>query len=337
MKPTLALLLGLTLAIASFTGCRTIRGWAPTRPSTPAPPPTGLTDSQRHSLEEAQAAFDAGEYDTALAMFRDILAVNPTITTAYIGIGQVHMVEQNYEKAEPAFARAARLEPRNFDAQYLHGVALQMLERFVEAVNAYHRALTIRPENPKANLNIATTYLQMDRPDDALAFAERAAELDPQNGAARANLGALYERLGRNAEAVDEYLVAMELLDDNTPLMMNLINVLAKEKRYREAANTAETLVRIEPSAKAFERLGWAYFRLGEYDSSSDAYRNSVEFDPEHWPAWTGVGVNALNTWLLSERQDNAARREARDALRRSLRINPDQPKLVTLMSNYGL
>ena len=33
-----------------------------------------------------------------------------------------------------------------FDAQFGHGRALQMLDRFIEAVQAYHRALTIRPD-----------------------------------------------------------------------------------------------------------------------------------------------------------------------------------------------
>ena len=76
-------------------------------------------------------------------------------------------------------ARAARLAPRNFDAQYGHGRALQMLERFIEAVRAYHRALTIRPDNINANQNLATTYLQLGEPSSALVFAEKAVELDP--------------------------------------------------------------------------------------------------------------------------------------------------------------
>ena len=50
-----------------------------------------------------------------------------------------------------------------------------------------------------------------------------------------------------------------------------------------------------------------------------------------------GIGVNALNRWLLSDRQDQASLAEARRAFRRSLQINSDQPRLLTVMSNYGL
>jgi tetratricopeptide (TPR) repeat protein len=95
--------------------------------------------------------------------------------------------------------------------------------------------------------------------------------------------------------------------------------------------------VRIEQSADAFERLGWCYFRLSQFDRSLAAYRQAVAIDATHWPSWNGIGVNMLNTWLLGQQQDQQARREARDAFRQSLRINPDQQKVVLLMSNYGL
>jgi hypothetical protein len=68
-----------------------------------------------------------------------------------------------------------------------------------------------------------------------------------------------------------------------------------------------------------------------------DAYKEAVRLDPQHWQSYNGIGVNAINTWLLSKKLDDKARREARDAFRKSLRIYRDQPKLITLMSNYGL
>lgn len=296
-----------------------------------------LSDEQRTRLAEANGALSAGDYQTALAMFQDLLAENPTIAPAHIGVGEIFVQQKDYSKAEPHFAMAAKLEPRNFDAQYGHALALQMLQRFVDAVRAYHRALTIDPDNLKANLNLAVTYLQMDEAHSAVTFAQRAVAIDGGSGAARANLGAAYERVGRNADAIEQYTAALELVDDPAPLMMNLINVLAAEKRYQEAVNTAENLIRMQPSANAHERLGWCYFKLSEFDKSLNAYRDAVQVDREHWPSHNGIGVNAINRWILSKRQDDEARREARDAFRRSLRINPDQPKLVTLMSNYGL
>jgi tetratricopeptide (TPR) repeat protein len=331
-------LVACVLAALCAAGCTSADQAAPARVDTETS--SDLISPRQHReilATEATAAKDAGEYETALALFRQILAGNPTSTIAYVGIGEVYLAQQDYRSAEPIFARAARLSPRNFDAQYGHGLALQMLDRLVDAVTAYHRALTIRPQSVEANLHLATTYLQMGEPRSALVFAEKAVQLDPANGPGRAALGSVYQELGRYSKAVTQYEAAVELMEPTPPLLINLINVLGKHDRYVDARNTAEYLVKLAPSAEAYERLGWANFRLGDYRKSIDAYRRAVELDGDYWVAHNGVGCNALNSWLLSEQRDAAALREAKQAFRRSLQVNPDQPKVFALLSRYGV
>jgi tetratricopeptide (TPR) repeat protein len=329
---------GLLLTVTIFTaGCSSIPGRSGSSGSTIGSGQAVLSPVQVQNLADGQSALADGEYDSALAMFRDVLAENPTVTAAYVGIGDVHMAKEEFVKAEPAYRRAARLEPRNFFAQYGHGLSLQMLERFIEAIRAYLRALEVDPESGDTNLNIATCYLQIKQPTNAKQYAERAVALEPDNGAARVNLGAVYEQTGENSRAIDEYVTALELLDNTPPVMINLINVLAREKRYQEAVNTALTLIRIEPSANAYERLGWAYFRLNRYDKSIEAYRNATDMDPTHWPSYNGIGVNALNTYLLSNKKDIAAKEEAGRSFRKSLQLNNQQDRVIQIVLNYSL
>lgn len=335
-----AALAGVAASVLTLPSCRS-------RPNATAPvpvrsvpvevarPATAPTPTQAERIEIAQQNVEVGDYQEALRLFQSLLSENPTLTTAFIGIGDIHLAQGNYKEAEPAFARAVRLEPENFDAQYGHGRVLHMLKRFADAVKAYHRALTIRPYDVEANIDIATSYLQLDEPSLAVPFAEKAVELDPDNGAARINLGAAYERVGRHGDAIMQYELAMELLEPSPPVLLNLINAYLAEKRFQESINTAEILLRIEESANACERMGFAYFRMGEFQKSLEAYRRAVRFDPSHWPSWNGIGVNALNTWLSSDRKDQKAMMEARDAFRNSLRINSDQPKVVALLGKY--
>lgn len=288
------------------------------------------------SLARALAARRAGEYEVALAAFREILAHDPTVAGAYVGIGEIYLMRQDYADAEGVLARAVRLESRNFDAQYGHGRALQMLGRFAEAVRAYHRALTIRPDSVDANRHMATTYLQMGEPAGALVFAEKAVELDPANGPARANLGTIYREAGRSSDAIHQYEAAIELMEATPPLLTNLITALVDQERYVDAMNAAEDLVTLAPSAQSWERLGWSAFRAGNYRKSIEAYRDAVAIEPDFWPALNGVGCNALNTWLSSGKRDGPAFLEAREAFRRSVRVNPDQQKVISLLSQYG-
>ena len=326
-------------ALSSMSGCEGLAAPEPIRGSGTAlmTESTQPTQEQANQIDAAKAAQESGDYEVALDILQDVIAENPTITEAFLSVGDIYLETEDYEKAEPAYRRAARLEPRNFRAQYGLGLALQMLNRYAEAVQVYHKALTINPDDFRANLEIATAYLELNDADKARTFAERAVSIDPASGPARVNLGAICERLGNPEQAVEHYIAAVEILGNEPPLVANLVSALAGARRYREAANTAQTLVRIDPSPNAWERLGYCYFKLREYDESQNAYRSAVELDPDHWPSLNGIGVNALNQWLLSERNDETVRRLAREAFRRSLRVNPEQDRIVGLLINYNL
>ena len=295
------------------------------------------TEAERVRLEEADSLQQQGSYEEALIVFREVLQQNPLLPEAYLGVGDVRYKQGRYADAEPAYARAADLDPRSFRAHHGRGKSLQMQGRTVDAIRAYQRALSVDPDSADANLNMATAYLSLGEARIATGFAERAVSLDPTNGAARVNLGVAYERTGRAPEAVGQYRQAIELMPPTPQVWINLINALVADGRYAESMQACEELVRIDASADSWERVGWARFRAGEYVASSEAYRAAVAVDRRHWPSWNGIGVNALNTWLLSERREVAAANEARQAFRTSMEINPDQPRILRLMATYGL
>jgi len=325
-----------TIAMATaLAGCHAI---APKTGGNPKINPIEMSVPQEVTVQAAEIAAQYGDYKEAMRLFKEVLEDNPVATDAFVGIGDIYLAKKEWSHAEPVFARAAKLDPRNFDAQYGHGVSLQMMKRFVEAIRAYHRALTINPEDVGANLNIATTYLQIGRPKSAVVFAERAVEVCGEDAPAHITLAATYQLLGRMDDALAEYIAASEMMDEPSPqLMRNIIYLLTQEKRYREVVNTTEQLVRVDPSSGSYEQLGWAQFRLGDYTASSNAYITAVEFDEENWRAMNGIGVNALNAWLLSERKNVSSYEDARSAFRGSLKLNPDQPKVITLVLRYGL
>lgn len=334
---TLSLCLGGALALA---GCQVFfppAAGSPRPVRRPVAQAAPLNVNQHQRLAQARAAMDAGKSDIAAAMFRDLIAEAPTFAMAYVGLGDVYLRTDQPLLAQPVFERAARLEPRNFQAQFGLARALQLLERGLDAVRAYRQALSIEPESFDANRNIAATYLLLKRPDDALPFARKAIEIQPDDGQARTVLARTYARLDRRSEAIDEYLLAIEVAEDVPALTWELINVLVAEKRYRETAIAAANLARLQPAASAYERLGWAHFKLKEYEEAQQAYEQAVQIDPRHWRSLNGLGVIALNRWLLSGKQDDESLRAARDALRTSLRIKPDQQRVIRLMTSYGL
>jgi tetratricopeptide (TPR) repeat protein len=293
------------------------------------------SDAGQDSVAKAQGLLAKGKSEDALAEFEKAIEVNPTLTVAYLGAGDIYREKGDYPAAEKNYGKAATLEPQNFSAQYLHGLSLQLMNRLGEAVRSYLRALTIRPDDFNANLNLGTTYLQLNEPEQALPYAQRAAQINPKSAEARTNLGAAYSLLNRHAEAVVEYQQAAELTELSAPLLLNLANSLGRVGRYEEMVNTLEQLTKSEPTANAYERLGAGLFRLRRYDESLGAYRKAVEIDPNNYPAYNGIGVCLINQWIFSNETDEPARQEALAAWRKSVQIERNQPIILELLGRY--
>lgn len=277
-----------------------------------------------------------GDADSALAAFERAIEVNPTLTVAYIEAGKIHFDRGDFDVAERRAGRAAELDPRNFEAQYLHAQALEALRRFAEAVRAYLRALAIRPNDIDANTRLALTYLNLGEPREAQRYAIRAVRLDPQDGPARATLGSVYSRLGQHEAAVAEFQQAAELMELTPALLIGLADSLSRVGRHQEAIATLDQSLRLDASAAVHERIGAARFRMRDYEGAEQAFRAALAADQNHFPALNGLAVCLLNTFVWSDERDLGAKREAMDNLRRSLQIEPNQPRILELLRRYG-
>ncbi len=277
----------------------------------------------------------AGLLDSALVAFELALEQNPRMVGARVGIGDIHHVRGNYQAAATQYETARQLEPRNFKANYKLGLMYHLMQRLSDAVPVYLTALTIRPTDFKANLNLATAYLQMDQPQLGLPYAEAAVRLNPQSQSARVNLGAIYAAMGQYVLAIDEYRAAMELGEVELRIALNLVDAFVRVGRFEQAVNVLQTVVRTDSSAMAYERLGYIHFKMGRFDASRETYEKALEIDPDNPAVLNGLGVNLMTRYLQGKRENPKLRDKAVDYWRRSIRIEPDQQRIVDLIARY--
>ncbi|MEO1583538.1 MAG: tetratricopeptide repeat protein [Planctomycetota bacterium] len=303
-------------------------------------------EADRVDLESVLAADDAtqraklllasGRLRDALAEFERAVEINPMAIDAHIGIGDVYKGEGDLPRAEVAYRRAANLGPSSFQAQYAHALVLQIMEQYAKAVRAYLRALQINPRDFKANMNLGLAFVQLGEPQQGLPYAERATRLSPSSGAAHHNLGVCYAAVGRHDEAIGAYRRASEELGLVPQLLLAIADSQAALEDHAAAASTLQRLINVEPSADAWRRLGAARFRVREYTASFEAFSTALEFDSEHFPALNGIAVCRLNDYLWSDKTDLDALEDAVNAMRQSLRIKRDQPKIIELLTRFG-
>ncbi len=318
-------------------GCANRSGRAAGGSSSPEPAPAApISDRSVILVNAAEDAIRAGDRQRAIADLTRAIEINPTLTKAHLTLADVHRSDGDYEAAHASYRRAAELEPRNFDAQYYDGLMLHLLNRLGDAARAYLRALAVQPSDFQANLRLAGVYYQLDELSPALDYAQRATKIDPANGEARYQLGAIHAAMDDHAGAVREYQQATESMTLTPDLLLNLAESLGRLDRFTEMANTLEQAIRTQPSAAAWERLGFAHWRLGEFDAAHADFEAALGLEPDYFPALNGVGVSWLRRWRETNEQDTKARDQGVAHLRRSLQVKRDQPKVLELLTRYG-
>ncbi|MEM9167415.1 MAG: tetratricopeptide repeat protein [Planctomycetota bacterium] len=288
------------------------------------------------ATQRAKLLQSSGRIREALAMFERAIDINPDAVEAHLGIGQIYKDDGDLDRAEGAYGRAADVGPQVFEAQYQHALVLQLLGRYEDAIRRYLSALRINPRDFKANMNVGLAFVQLGRPEQGLVYAQRSTQLDVSSGPAHFNLGVCYALLDRHDEAITSFRRASEFMGLSPQLLLALADSQAAVGRHDEATGTLERLIRIEPNAEAYRRLGTAHFRERRYDESLEAFRSAIEYDDRHYSAYNGVAVCLLNTYLWSNKTNTAALDNAVRAMRASLRIKRDQPEIIELLTRFG-
>jgi tetratricopeptide (TPR) repeat protein len=121
-------------------------------------------DVEQRLWQEADAAYNAGNFTEAEAALRKIIEFDPNDAAAHTFLGIVLARQDRYEEAETAYHRAIELEPENAVAYAGLGSALEAQERSEEAEIAYHlaiQAIELNPHEGSAYYNLGVILGQL--------------------------------------------------------------------------------------------------------------------------------------------------------------------------------
>ncbi len=162
-------------------------------------------------LQRAADASDAEQFELAIEILHDVLAIDSNNSYAYAMLAACYFQMDKCEQAIPQIEKALELEPDNFGYYTFYGHYLKVMERYTKAKKALETAMAIDP-NHSFLLNIyADLLLAIDQPEEAKKQALRAIELDPEQKNGYNMLGLAYTQLGMLDEAEDSFLKGLQL------------------------------------------------------------------------------------------------------------------------------
>ena len=287
-------------------------------------------------LADARELLEEGLSDAALATFGLALEENPDLTEAYLEVADIHKTRGDYRIAETNYDEAVRTDPNNFDGIYGSALMKHFTGRLAEAVRGYLLALSIEPDSFEANRDLSAAYLQAGSPQQALPYALAATNLDPDAQPAWSNLAVTYAMLGRWDDAILAYRLAAELGPLDDPVLLGLAEAHIRLGNYGRAINTLESLLRRGDSATGYERTGYANFKLRRFEKALNFYDRAIGVEPRNTAALNGKGAAHMTLFIEGKYENPYHKVKAVESWRESLRLAPEQPRIVDLLARYG-
>ncbi|MGA2360840.1 MAG: tetratricopeptide repeat protein [Candidatus Aminicenantales bacterium] len=154
------------------------------------------------------------KFAEALALYREILAVDPNIAFIHFDAGNCYYHLQDFEAALGSFREAVRLKPDFFEAYTNLANASGRLNRFDEAIPIMENAIRSYPSNGPLYSSLGFLYLNSGRGAKAVQCLEKAVAADPKNPSSYNSLGIAYSQTGDYARAVESYERYLGLVSD---------------------------------------------------------------------------------------------------------------------------
>lgn len=300
------------------------------RPAAPA-----AVDSAADAYVEGMRAYRAGDRETAARLLARAVRDNPSLGAAHSALGDLYKESGDYNAAATEYEALAKIDPYAADNFHRLAVSYHFLNRLRDAAASYLRAIKLNPSDWKSNMNLGLVYMALGDNNAAVEHCQRAVTLNPLSAAAHANLGVTYDARGNKREAEAAYRKALQIDPGQSGAALNLARNLEEQKRPWDAVRVMEQLTRTADSAAVRRRYGDALLAAGRDADGVLQYREALKLDPRYYPAMNALGAALISQYRSGLLLDDRKRDEAVSVWRRSLQLNPDQPRIEAQLKTW--
>jgi Tfp pilus assembly protein PilF len=147
----------------------------------------------------ATVCFQLQDLPTAAHHFKEVTRLDPLRAGAYINLGAIYNLLEQYDEAIPVLRRGIQLDTHRGEGYYNLALVYRRKGQIDLAIQAYREALRVNPRMADAHYNLANLFLDRQQYPQALGHYKSALELRPTwdkaaNGLAQAEAALQAER-----------------------------------------------------------------------------------------------------------------------------------------------
>ncbi len=278
---------------------------------------------------------NADSLQSAIALFGAALERDPKFALAYAGTAEAYwrLFQESKDqswipKALDAGHRAAELNDKLAPVHTTLGLIYQGQGKYDNAVKEFQRALELDATSDAAYRGLASSYEAAGKNAEAEAAYRRAIEMRKDYWGGYSALGAFYAKNARYDDAGVQFRRVTELAPENVRGYTNLGGIYALQGKQKEAEETLQKSLNIEPNYRAYSNLATMYFEQGRYSDSARMFEKALHLNDHDARVWRNLGDAYY--WAPGEKEKaTPAYKRAADLLDTQRKVNPQDPKLM--------
>lgn len=162
-------------------------------------------------IQQAQQAGDRGNFQQAIALCQEAIAVQPKRAIAYQVLGEALQGMGKLSEAEQYYKRAMSLEPEEISAYLSLGRLYVQQQQWKLAILVSQKAMKINPGVAEPHERLGDILQFHERLDGAVRYYQAALALEPSTWQIYHKLGDTFQAQGKVDEAIVAYQKATEL------------------------------------------------------------------------------------------------------------------------------
>jgi tetratricopeptide (TPR) repeat protein len=228
---------------------------------------------------------ERNKVDQAVAAYQKMIDMGgEQALRGYQGQVDTYRDAKMFDKAVEVSRRAVEANPQDSDLKLMLAGELADAGKVDEGLNMAKGLLKNSNDDRKVWLDLAQMYTRLHRWKDAEDALNKAGALTTKKEDRIYLLflrGALAERQKHYEPAEDFFRQALDL-DPSNAMVLNYLGYMLADKgaKLPEALKLIRKAVEEEPMNGAYlDSLGWAYFKMGQYELAEENLRQAVERD----------------------------------------------------------
>ena len=220
-------------------------------------------------------------YSEAIAIFRDLLARDPSNAVAYNNLGAALSGLSRFQEAEAYFRSATEIRPDFVEAHSNLGMVLRSRGYLHDSENSLRRALKLNPSRIDARIHLGMTLALMNRFREAAGHFRKVLKVEPRNADALFGMGQIASMEGRFEEASKILKQALQV-SPTMPVawaaLSGLRRMTASDESWLQGVDkiVAAGVPPMEDATLHFA-MGKYYDDLGEYEQAFKKFQHANE------------------------------------------------------------